>query len=347
MFGRQTSGMPAVSDTVHADVLRFFPELVSELGGDPDSLLRRAGIDPECLGACDWAASYSQLAELLGHASAELDCADFGLRLAQRQCGIRVYGPLGEVMRNAPTFGDAIRFVADHGEAHSLAARVWLKPVEDEEQVFVGHDILLGGVAKRAQVIEQMLLVGHLGAIELTGGAARARRVHFRHQPALPLATYGRYFGCEVRFGQSADGIVFRESDLAAPVVGPDRRLYSEAAAYIDTVFGGDRPPFHTQVRGLVMRSLGTSDCTNDHISTELRLHIRVLHRRLRAERTSFQQIKDEVRRDVLLYYLERTSLDFGRISELLGFAEQSVMTRFCNRMFSGSPTIVRGSKVD
>jgi hypothetical protein len=54
-----------------------------------------------------------------------------------------------------------------------------------------------------------------LSCCEATGGALRARRVDFRHQPLSPLAVYRRYFGCDVRFGQSADGIVYGKDALA------------------------------------------------------------------------------------------------------------------------------------
>ena len=84
----------------------------------------------------------------------------------------------------------------------------------------------------------------------------------------------------------------------------------------------------------------------NREVAAELNLHPRTLHRRLAAEGTSFQKIKDEVRRDVMLYYLQQTRLDFTRISERLGFSEQSVMTRRCNRWFSASPTRVRAGKM-
>lgn len=334
--------MPVISDAVHAEILRFFPELVRELGGDPDLLLRAAGIDPASLADGCWGATYSQLAALLGQAAHILDCPDFGLRLATRQRGIRIYGPLGVVMRNSRTFGGGVRFVSEHAQAHSLAARVWLKRDDGGEGIFVGHDILLGGVATRAQAIEQILLVGHLGAMELTGGVARARRVHFRHQPASPMKVYRRYFRCEVRFGQAADGILFHLSDMTARIVDPDAGLYGIATTEIETMFGTAHPPLHAQVRGIVMRELGSDRCSNDRVARDLGLHPRVLHRRLRAEGTSFQRIKDEVRRDAMHYFLERTTMDFGQISELLGFAEQSVMTRFCNRMFAVPPTIVR-----
>jgi AraC-like DNA-binding protein len=48
------------------------------------------------------------------------------------------------------------------------------------------------------------------------------------------------------------------------------------------------------------------------------------------------------VRRDIMLYYLQQTDLGLARISEKLGFAEQSVMSRRCNRWLSASPTQVR-----
>ena len=68
----------------------------------------------------------------------------------------------------------------------------------------------------------------------------------------------------------------------------------------------------------------------------------RTLHRRLATEGTSFQKIKDEVRRDILRYYLEQTDIEFAHVSEKLGFSEQSVMTRSCNHWFGASPTRLR-----
>ena len=170
----------------------------------------------------------------------------------------------------------------------------------------------------------------------------RVRRVHFRHQPVSPPDTYRRYFGCEVRFGQHADGVIFFQQDLDCPILGPDLQALAEVTAYIDRQFTRHRPPLHADVRGVIMLWLGTGDCTNERVAHELNLHTRTLHRHLRNEGTSFQQIKDEVRRDLMLYYLVETDADFAWISERLGFAEQSVMTRRCNLWFAMSPTKVR-----
>jgi AraC-like DNA-binding protein len=339
----QVTTSAEIFDVVHARILRFFPELVEELGGDLGKIAGSAGIPPAVLSDPSPTLTYRQFVQLLERAAVDLSCPDFGMQLARRQEGGGMFGPLGTVMRHSSTFGDALAYVRTHIYAHSLAARVWLEPLPlEEDMVFSGHDILLDRLPNRAQAVEQLMLAGHLAAMELTGGHVRVRRVHFRHQPVSRPRVYRRYFGCEVRFGEAADGVVFSRSDLLCPILDPDAGALAEITAFIDRHFTRQQPPLHAEVRGLIMRFLGTGDCSNISIALALNLHPRTLHRRLMAEGTSFQQIKDEVRRDIMLYYLQETDLDFTHVSEKLGFAEQSVMTRNCNRWLGLSPTQVR-----
>lgn len=338
---KRESGEDADFDLVHARLLRHFPELVTELGGDPQALMHKAGLD-----TADplEVATYRQAVALIEHAATALNCPDFGMRLATRQSD-GMFGPLGSVMKNSATLGDALDYVSTHNYAHSLAARVWLKRLRSGNAVFVGHDILLDRMPNRSQAMEQLLLVGHLSTLEITGGHARARRVHFRHLAISPRKTYRRYFGCEVRFGQNEDGVVYSDRDLASPIVSSDAHAYRSAIAFIDTKFTEHRPPLHAQARGLIMQLLTSGQCTNERIAKELKLHPRTLHRRLSTEGTSFHRIKDEVRRDLMLYYSQQTELDFAKISERLGFAEQSVLTRNCQRWFSATPTEIRAQR--
>jgi AraC-like DNA-binding protein len=303
--------------------------------------MRRVGLNAENFSDGNTDATYRQLVHLIELAAVQLRCSDFGMRLAKRQGG-GMFGPLGLVMKNSKTFGDALRYVSEHTYAHSLAARVWLKRSPRERTWFAGHDILLNRMPDKSQAMEQILLAGHLAAMEITGGRARVRRVHFRHQPVSPLRLYRRYFGCEIRFGQNEDGVIFSERDMAAPIDDPDTQVYAKATSFIDAQFTLHRPPLDAQVRGVIMQSLGTNRCRNERIAAELALHPKTMQRALKANGTSFQKIKDEVRRDLLLYYLTQTRVDFARLSERLGFTEQSVMTRYCNRWFLMPPTKLR-----
>jgi len=340
-----TIGSPGAGggfDVVYAPLLLDFPELVAELGGDPAPLLQRVGIEPAELAGGSFNATYRQLVNLLEIAATDLQSPDFGMRLARRQQDSKEFGPLGTVMKCSTTFGDALDYVCSHNYVHSLAARVWLQQLTTERAVFVGHDILLDGLPNKSQVMEQVMLIGHLTSMEMTGGRARARRIHFRHQPVSPLRVYLKNFGCEVRFGQNEDGVVYSMEDLAQPIIDPDSRAFEEMIAFIERHFTDRRPPMHAEVRGILMRLIGTADSSNERVARELNLHLRTLHRRLNTEGTSFQRIKDEVRRDAMVYYLRQTDLELARISEKLGFAEQSVMARRCKRWFSASPTQVR-----
>jgi AraC-like DNA-binding protein len=328
-------------DIVHDRMLCFFPDLVEKLGGNPNQLMAAAGLDAGDHARCDPCVAYRQVLHLMERAAETLRCADFGMRLATLQSG-RMFGPLGQVMRNSRTFGEALDYVSKHGGALSMAARFWLTRRPAEAAVFAGHDILLDGIPHKTQAVEQMLLLGHLSAIEITGGRVRARKVHFRHQPVSSPMIYRRYFGCDVCFGQQADGVVYLERDLAAPVVDPDVGLYDIATSFIDATLRRRRPLFQGQVRSVVMQLLGGERCRSDCVAAELNLHPQTLLRRLKEEGTSFQKIKDEVRRDLMLYYVQQTDLEFTYISERLGFAEQSVMTRLCRRWFDLSPTQLR-----
>ncbi|WP_132392191.1 AraC family transcriptional regulator ligand-binding domain-containing protein [Novosphingobium sp. PhB165] len=326
-------------ERLNAPLLRHFTVLVTELGGDLPALLREVGIPPHSFSECSGVLTYTQAIRLLDIASRRVKCRDLGMRLALRQCGGAGFGTLGNVMRNSKTFGDALRSASEHCRAHSRAARVWLSSDTEHSTTFAGHELLLSDTANRAQLIEQILLIGHLEALEMTGGFSRARRVHFRHEPVSSPALYRRNFGCDVLFGEPADGITFSSEDLSHHVINQDAYVYRDMIRHLEENFPKRGLPVDAEVRGLVLRSLAMGDSSSDSVAQALNLNPRTLRRRLRHEGLSFQELKDEIRCELTRYYLERTDLEFREISERLGFAEQSIFSRSCRRWFGKSPT--------
>ena len=71
-------------------------------------------------------------------------------------------------------------------------------------------------------------------------------------------------------------------------------------------------------------------------------MHPRTLQRRLREEGTSFEDIKDDVRRDAAARYLSQSDIPLTRVAALLGYSESSVLARSCKRWFDNSPRKVR-----
>lgn len=338
---RQTAALEELAfEAVHAETLRFFPELVRSLGGDPASLVAEANLPSQCLSSGP-AVGYRAIATLMELAAERLRCSDFGLRLASLQGGSRVFGALGAVMRHAPTLGAGLRYVADHSHAHSQAARVRIHADACARRTLVSHEILVDRLPIKRQVIEQFMLLAHLNALELSGGRARVREVWFRFQPLAATREYYDYFDCNVRFEQSLDGVVFSDSDLECETLEADSVRYAEAKAFIDSHYRG-KVPMRAEVRALITQLIDGGDCSKERVAAELHMHPRTLHRRLTEEGTCFEELKDAVRRDVAFGYLRGTNLSVQRIAEKVGYAEQSVLARSCSRWFDASPRAIR-----
>lgn len=345
-FSAKVIGAPLAPDpgaaVVRVDALRNFRVLVADLGGDANALLARAQIDPAALDNRDAVISYRVLVYLLERCAAELDCADFGMRLASMQGGAKVLGPIEVAMKNSRTVGDAFRYCADHIQAYSSAAQIGFEEDGDKGRSFMRFEILLGRLPNQRQAVEQALVLTHHAAADISGGQVRAREVWFSHEPLAPLAAYRTHFGCVVRFGRPSSGLFFSQRDLDHRIADPDSQLYELATCFIDTRFPAAKLAMSTRVRALIGRLLDAGECTNERVATSLGLHPRTLQRRLREEGQCFEMIKDDVRRDVAMRYLCQPDVPLTRVVEMLGYSEASVLSRSCYRWFAASPRQLR-----
>ena len=66
--------------------------------------------------------------------------------------------------------------------------------------------------------------------------------------------------------------------------------------------------------------------------------------RRLREEGTTFEDIKDEVRRDLARRYLAHPEVPLAQVTAVLDYREQSALTRSCQRWFQTTPSALRAN---
>jgi AraC-like DNA-binding protein len=101
-------------------------------------------------------------------------------------------------------------------------------------------------------------------------------------------------------------------------------------------------PTLSARVRMIIGRLLVEGNGTYKSVASALGLHPRTLQRRLRQEGESFEAIKDSVRREIALRYLQQPHVSLVRVTEILGYSETSVLSRSCHRWFSASPRRLR-----
>lgn len=333
---------------VRVEALRSFSEVVRELGGNPMEFLEQAHIQPTALTQVDAVISYRSMIQLLEYSAAELDCPDFGLRLAERQGGIAVLGPLAVAMSNSTTVGEAYRYCAGHLQVYSPVVQIQIEEDEVTKRHFMRFEILLSRVPHQRQAVENALALTHQAVLTLSQGAFGAREVWFVHrrQPSS-LNTYKRYFGCAVQFEKPFNAIFFNSQDLAKPIINRNPQVYRIASTYIDAQFPSAKMDLTSRVRVVLARLLVQGRCGQREVAKRLNMHPRTLQRRLREEGATFEVIRDDVRRDAASRYLSQSGIPLSSVSSLLGYSEPSVLTRSCQRWFACSPRKIRDQSRD
>lgn len=321
-----------------------FSELATEQGADPAAILSQAGLQPDEAGRADRYISLRAAIEVAETAAAVTSSPDFGRQLAARR-SIETVDILGLAAQTAPTLEAALNVFTTFIAAHSPGLQVQLTPGTDSTCPFFEFGINLDPPPLQRQAIE----VG-LGALlqilrAILGPTYAPLAVHLPHSALTAPADYVRYFGCTTRFAQPTAGFMFRAADLRRPLRG-DAHLHQTATAQLSELAAKSSPSLAGDVAAIARALMPTGALTIGSAAQRLDLHPRTLQRRLAVEHTTFAEVVDKVRRQCAQRYLRDTDISLEELTQLLGYAEQSVLTRSCQRWFATNPTAYR-SKFD
>jgi AraC-like DNA-binding protein len=141
---------------------------------------------------------------------------------------------------------------------------------------------------------------------------------------------YGEVFGIPVQFNQEYDALTFHTRYLRFPIVQSEATLNTMLETYPAELFRID--PANHSVQNKVKHLIG-SDFQKplpslQDIADRLHMTTPTLHRRLREEGTSFQQLKDLCRKNAAINYLQNDQLTTQELSELMGFSDSSTFHR-------------------
>ncbi|WP_051741464.1 AraC family transcriptional regulator [Streptomyces xylophagus] len=187
---------------------------------------------------------------------------------------------------------------------------------------------------------ESATVVAHRFAGWLIRRRITLTRVEFSH-PAPPHALeYDLLYGAPCTFRAPRTALVFDRSLLELPVLQDEsglraflRRAPDDVLARLD--YGSTAA---AQVRRLLGQSLPDRMPDPQDIAARLAVSAQTLRRRLAAEGTSFQQIRDQLRRDVAIAALAAGTTSIEDISHQLGFSEPSAFHRAFKRWTGSAP---------
>jgi len=331
---------------VRARGLHGYHALMQELGYDPAPLMRRYHIDESALSTDDSLISLRAATHLL-EASAELTgLGDFGLRMSSHQ-SLDVLGPLSLVIRNAPTVRDALKDVIRYlfVQSPGIIVSVDERPSRVENTVAVSVEVRLPGSIVTRQNSDLCLADAHNFLRLFAGENYELCAVSLSHQPIVNRAVYERFFGARLLEEPSSATLYISRKTFGANVQGANASFRQVAEDYIFRHFGIAEQSASERVRQALRRTLGTASCNKSTIAGLLALHPRTLQRKLSEEGTSFESIKDEVRKQLALEYLRGTRMPLGQISLMLGYPAQSSLSRACRQWFGATPLELRSER--
>lgn len=323
--------------------LKGYSELVLELGGNPTDLLQRFHIAQNIHLKQDTFLPFHSLNGLYETSAKELNCPDFGLRLARRQ-GLEILGAIAVVARNSDSVGSAYQAIAQYLHIHSPALRLNLDVIEDGS-LWLTLEIVEQNLSQVSQNIENGLGVGLQILRFLAGEDASPLSVSFAHKQMAKGYVYKDFFRCPVLFEQPVNGMKLPSTLLTQKIKSADPEAKRIAEKYLDLERASTASLLHEGVAHLIRRLLPTGHCRIEVVAEQLSMHKRTLQRQLAKEDMQFEDLVDRERRELAWTYLTESNFPLTQIAGFLGYAEQSGFNRACRRWFGTTPRFIREKK--
>jgi AraC-like DNA-binding protein len=316
--------------------LMGYSELVRELGGCPEALARKAGLDAALLSDFEQMISGEVLTRLYDLSAKELSCPCFCLLLSQRQ-GIAVLGPVGLMMRQSLTFHDAYKALEKYIHLRSEAGTFSLDV--NQKIAIIKYIPHLHGEDHCRQICDLSLGIG-CSLIRLYFGKGWSpRAVYFQHQAPPDLAPYSMLFHAPISFQQEFNGLVFDASLLNATIGTFEPEVRQFLGSYLDELERSRKQDIVHQVRLLIRDLLPKGACSLVNIAQLMGLKERALQRRLMKETSSFQQILDQVRQEMATEFLSSANTNLTNLAQILGYADLSTFSKAFKCWFGVSPS--------
>ncbi len=337
--------------TVPTDYVLSLVRLLERQGADPGPLLEAVEIAPAELQRPEMSAKkYSKL-----YQKAMLTVRDeyFGM-----PSGGRVPNGTFRMMClciiHCATLGQAVQRCS---EFHDIARGSKVKPVL--EQRGRSAAIAMGGVESvddeefhrlmadcPPSVIRTGLSAWHHFLCWLAGRRVELSGVDFSFAKPNDFVDYEVLFQAPLRFGQPSNQLRLEAGQLELPLVQTEESLegFLKTAPYQLLVMVDGDNSLKSRVQAIIGRDFSREMPSAEAVAHSLNMSVTTLRRRLQQERTSFQKIKDECRREAAINYLSYPDLSNNDIAALMGFDETSAFFRSFKKWTGMTPGDYRRS---
>ncbi len=303
---------------------------------DADALLLKVGLSPALLQSPQARVSVKHYGELWRLVALTLDDEFFGQDSRRMKAGsfaMLVHSVLGcknlgqALDRSLRFYGLILDDIAGSLSSDAAEAEVILRE-------------RIAGAGLRTFAHEVLLMLLHGVACWLVGRRIPILRARFSYPEPKHSAEYRLMYCTELTFDQAETAIVIPADVLSLPVVQNERTVkeFLRTAPENILVKYKNGRSLSARIRRRLRQQLPTDVPEFSSLARDLNMTTATLRRRLREEGASFQDIKDQLRRDLAIDYLSHSGRTVLDIALELGFSERSAFHRAFRKWTGASP---------
>lgn len=192
---------------------------------------------------------------------------------------------------------------------------------------------------------EQLLTLVTLGIVHrlsswLVGQSIVLDSASFTHARPAHAASYQMMFRTAVHFAAPHNSLCFHSNYLDMPIIRDERMLEEFLLTPgLNMMISPDpKTSFTARIRDLISPHTAAEFPDFEWVAEQFHITAGTLRRRLREEGTSYQQLKDDLRRDTAIYHLNQGHMSIDAVAASVGFAEPPSFFRAFKRWTGVTP---------
>ncbi|MCG8671945.1 MAG: AraC family transcriptional regulator [Pseudomonadales bacterium] len=191
--------------------------------------------------------------------------------------------------------------------------------------------------------MQRMLLTSYKSMCWLTKSKLALKKVAFGFQCGPDKDELDYVFGCSNIVEESCSYIEFEEDVFKLPITQDADNVddFSKNFGFY-TLLWPKLSGIEPQIRQIIGSDLAKGFPSFDQVADALNMSTQTLSRRLQDEDTSYQSIKDDIRRDAAIAFLNAGELSIKEIAYHLGFKESSSFSKAFKQWVGITPTRYR-----
>jgi AraC-like DNA-binding protein len=191
---------------------------------------------------------------------------------------------------------------------------------------------------------ETLLVIWHRTACWMIDQRINLSTASFNYPAPDHQEEYKSIFYCPIEFNAQETYLEFNADMLKQPIRQDERTLSNFLQSSPADLLA--RPTkdesYSGKIRSLIGREIHGELPSFADIAKQLFMTPQTLRRRLKSENTSYQELKDNIRRDIAIYYLSQPSLGINDIASKVGFTEPSTFHRAFKKWTGVTPLAYR-----